>query len=126
MMRSFFIVWLLAPLCLHAQGAAYPSCSGGILFEFQVDAQARFIADSTFTVRPTASVRNPPNLVQFVVDTLGTIVPGSFRVIRVTDRALVLEAKQISERWRYRPAMSAGHAVCQLIQAPVDASAPHP
>jgi len=124
MKRALLIASLFAPICVRAQGT-YPACPGGVLFQFQLDVQARFLADSTLTVEPTPVVRNPRNLVQFVVDTLGVIVPASFHVIKVTDHTLVQDAKQMSERWRYRPAQSGGRPVCQLVQTPIDFTAPH-
>ena len=123
MKRALFLASLLAPVCVHAQGT-YAACPAGVFFKFQVDMQARFIADSTLTVEPTEGVSNSPNIVQFVVDTIGVIVQGSFHVIKVTDHKLVQDAKPMSERWRFKPARSAGRPVCELVQSPIASVSP--
>jgi len=115
---AFFLALLLAQVCVQAQGA-YAACPTGVFFKFQLDEQAHFIADSTLTVQPTEGMRNSANVVQFVVDTIGKIAPGSFRVMKVTDHAVVQDAKQMSERWRFKPARSAGRAVCELVQSSI-------
>jgi hypothetical protein len=113
-----------------ANGAG-PGCQTGVMFEFQVDSRASFLPDSTIGVWPSAGGRNPQNLVQFIVDTAGAALPGSFKVIKSTDRALTEAARAASDRWRYRAAQNAGRPVCQLVitaivAAPSRAASPSP
>jgi hypothetical protein len=101
-------------------------------FEFQVVAAAgqpaRWIVDAAIAVHPTSVVGsspdrplagNPPNFVQFVVDTLGVPVTETFHAVKVTDAALVEEARQSLSQWRFTPAVRDGCNVRQLIQTPI-------
>jgi hypothetical protein len=62
---------LLVPVVVRAQRAG--RCADSTVhFEYQVTSAATWIPDSVSAVRPMRAVENPPNLVRFVVDTLGT------------------------------------------------------
>ena len=118
-MRAFLLSMLtLLPFAAQAQSA--PVCpDSGLHFEFQTSRPARWVSDTTLVVRPTAAIQNPANLVQFVVDPAGVPEPRSFRVLRSTDSALVVDVRQTFVRWRYSSAMMHGCRVRQLIQTPV-------
>lgn len=112
----------VAMLAIPALGRAQTSarlCPDSTFFEFQVTRGARWIVDTTLTAHPTAAIRNPANLVQFVVDTTGTPVPGSFRVVKVSDSSLIADVRRSVGEWRYIPSVSDGCKVRQLVQTPV-------
>ncbi|MES2177550.1 MAG: hypothetical protein V4550_06760 [Gemmatimonadota bacterium] len=113
---------LLPPIDAAAQRVS-AECPPSIFFEFQVENPARFIVDSSVVVQPTKRVPNPRNLVQFVIDTAGVVMPNSFKVLRATDAAVVTEARETHQRWHYQPATIAGRPVCQFVQTPVDSVA---
>ena len=97
-----------------------PACADSTVhFEFEVSPPARWLTDTTGAVRPTPAVRDPSNLIQFVVDTLGAPQPRTFRALRVTDSALVAEARRTFSSWRYAPALLNGCRVRQLVQTPI-------
>ena len=66
--------------------------------------------------RPTDRDSLPPNIIEFVVDTAGTPVASSFRVLRVEDARLVDAAREALTRWRFRPAQDNGCRVPQVTQ----------
>jgi hypothetical protein len=80
---------------------------------------ARWLADTTSPVHPTAAVRDPANLIQFVVDTLGVPQPRTFRALKIADSALVAEARRTFSSWRYTPGLLHGCRVRQLVQTPI-------
>jgi hypothetical protein len=86
-------------------------------FEFQVEREARFVAEDV-SPRP-ASDASSANLVQVVVDTAGVPDLVTLRVLRAADTALVRAAITAAARWRFTPAMIGGRKVCQLVQTPV-------
>lgn len=118
------LVWFLT-LALQAQPQqpARVCPDSTIFFEFQVgsaDGQpARWISDSSLAVHPMPKIQSPPNLVQFVVDTAGVPVARSFHVLKVTDSAIVAEARASITRWRFTPAIRDGCHVRQLVQTPI-------
>jgi hypothetical protein len=100
--------------------SAHPACADStVFFEFQVTTHARWIADSALVVHPTPTVKNPANLVQFVVDTAGVPAPATLRVLKRTDAAVIAEARASMSTWRYRPAILNGCPVRQLVQTPI-------
>jgi hypothetical protein len=92
-------------------------------FEFQVVAAggtaARWISDTALAVHPLPAMRNPANLVQFVVDTAGVPVARTFHPVKVTDANLVAEARQSLTQWRFTPAVRDGCNVRQLVRTPI-------
>jgi hypothetical protein len=109
---------LLIPAAALGQGAA--RCPDRtVFFEFQVERAAAWIVDSTLDVHPMPDARSPRNLVQFQVDTAGVPRPLTFKVLKVSDSALVLEARRSLAKWRFKPAVRYGCRVVQLVQTPV-------
>ena len=102
---------------------ARPCPDSTTFFEFQVVAAggtpARWISDRALAVHPLASIRNPANLVQFVVDTAGIPVARTFHPVKVTDADLVAEARESLAQWRFIPAVRDGCNVRQLVQTPI-------
>lgn len=66
--------------------------------------------------QPTDRDSLPPNIIEFVVDTAGTPVASSFRVLRIEDARLVDAAREALIRWRFRPAQDSGCRVPQVTQ----------
>ena len=123
-MRTLIATACLAVAAVTAGAqAATRACQDRVVyFEFQVsDAgqPAQWIVDTTFTVHPTPAILDPPNLIQFVIDTLGVPVAPTFKALRITDSALVAEARRTFSRWRYTPAIHSSCVVRQVIQTPV-------
>ena len=113
------ITWclLLVPAVAAAQA---PACTDTTFhFEYQMSTPARWLPDTAATVHPTPAVRSPPNLIQFLVDTLGVPQPRTFRAIKITDTALVLEARRTLVQWRFSPGLLNGCRVRQLVQTPI-------
>jgi hypothetical protein len=106
----------------HAQ---QPAAAGTPYFEFQVERPARYVGD-TLRPRPAAdrfAARSSDRralIVQFVVDTMGTPVPGTFHVLKAPSRALADGAAAAMPRWRFEPARVDGHVVAQLVQTSID------
>ena len=110
---------LMLPAALGAQ-ATRASCPDSVTyFEYQVTKPARWIADSSLTVHPTAPVRNPANLVQFVVDTSGAPIAQTFRALKVTDADVASQARASVATWRFVPATLGDCSVRQLVQTPI-------
>ena len=123
-MKFLIVVWLRAlPAPAYHEPHMRPCPDSITFFEFQVVAvdgqRARWIVDTALAVHPTPAVRNPPNLVQFVVDTSGVPVAHTFHALKVTDAALVEEARQSLARWRFAPAVRDGCTVRQFMQTPI-------
>ena len=117
-MRLFLCTALLV-LPATAFGQA-PACADPTVhFEFQVSPAARWLGDTTLAVHPTVAIPNASNVIQFVVDTLGTPETRTFRALKVADSALVDEAWRTFAAWRYTPALLNGCRVRQLVQTPI-------
>ena len=117
MMKSIAVATLL--LTSSVTLAQAPRCPETVYFSFQVEQPASWIVDSTLEVHPLPDSRRPPNLVQFVIDTAGVPRPLTFKVLKVTDSALVLEARRSLAKWRFTPAVLSGCRVAQLVQTPI-------
>ncbi len=117
-MRLLLMLALLAlPTTVFGQS---PVCAdSGIHFEYQMATPVRWLPDTAAGVHPTAAVRNPDNLIQFVVDTVGVPQPRTFRALKVSDSAVVMEARLTFTSWRYSPGLLHGCRVRQLVQTPV-------
>jgi hypothetical protein len=126
---------LLFFACAHQSGsvekpskpAAVPGCplpDKAVFFEFQVERPARVIVDSTHP-HPTADsfavqIRGPgATEVQFVVDTTGTPVPITFRILKAPSNAMAQSVSSVFMRWRFTPARAEGCLVPQLVQTSV-------
>jgi periplasmic protein TonB len=57
-------------------------------------------------------------LVQFVVDTLGRLEPGSLKVIRTDHDGFAAAARNFVEAATFKPATKRGRKVRQLVQMP--------
>ena len=111
--------WLMIPSMASAQ-AAPPACADSTMFfEFQVTEPARWIGDTALAAHPTPAVRNPANLVAFIVDTAGIPITASFHVLKVTDPTVIAAARASLPAWRFRPAVLGGCRVRQRTQTPV-------
>ena len=114
------LIWVVLVVVPGFASAQTPACAESpVRFEFQVAARAQWLADSAFAVHPAPAVRNPANLVQFVVDTLGIPLPSTFRVLKAADSTLIAEVRRTFGDWRYTPAVLDGCRVRQLVQTPV-------
>ena len=106
---------LLATRSLQAQACK----KDDTYFEFQVSVTAAFIADSSALKPDPQPTRNPPNLVQFNVDTTGAVEIASFHALKFYGREFVDSVRAVLPKWRFKPALLNGHKVCQLFQTPV-------
>lgn len=95
---------------------ALPGCPGPAWRDYQVEHQAHLIPDTTLDITPIDTVGNPRNVVQFVVDTSGRVIPQSFEARRIVSEAEFERAKLFLPRWRYRPATNGGRPTCQLVE----------
>jgi hypothetical protein len=123
-MNLLIVVWLHALSASAYYDPHTRPCPDSTTFlEFQIvagDGQpARWINDTALAVHPIPAVRNPANLVQFVVDTSGIPLARTFHALKVTDATLVEAARQSLARWRFAPAVRDGCVVRQLIQTPI-------
>jgi hypothetical protein len=114
-------VLLVAPAA-HAQHAL-PRCGGPTWRDYQVEHPARFILDSTLDIVPIDTVGNPRNIVQFVVDTAGRVIPESFAARRIVSDAEFERARILLPQWRYAPATNGGRPACQLVETYLKRSA---
>jgi hypothetical protein len=120
---SFAITTLLSPTA-HAQNAtpAVPQP----YFEFQIQKPAHYIGDSSISPRPVRDADAAHHagtdtlVVQFVVDTLGSPVAGSVKVLRAPTREQAAAVAKVVARWRFLPAEVDGHKVAQLVQTAVE------
>jgi hypothetical protein len=122
-MTFILAVALLAIPSISSGQASPPPCTdSSVFFAFQVTEPASWIADTSLDVHPTSTVPNPANLVAFTVDTGGIPVAASFRVLKVTEPAVIAAARASLSAWRYRPARLRGCPVRQRVQTPVGRS----
>ena len=119
-------ILLVAGKALMAQASR---CEPGSqpYFEFQVPIQAHYIRRDSTPVHPAIDpqalrrAKVDTLVAQFVVDTGGAVVPGTFRMLRGGDfernRAVQLDARQ----WHFTPAMFTPECkVPQLVQTPLE------
>lgn len=91
-------------------------------FEFQVDHPARFLG---VRGRPRAIPHVEPSrrpLIQFVVDTRGSVVVSSLKMLSVRGDSTATAAaiRSAARRWRYSPAIVDGCPTPQLVQTTVE------
>ena len=89
-------------------------------FEFQVDKQATYAGGTSVSPHPTNGGPTAGALVQFVVDSTGTVRPGTFKVLRMKDQTLVDDARKVMAQWKYTPAEVGGRKVSQLVQVGIE------
>ena len=109
------------PRAASDTGEAPRKASGDTYFEFQVEKQVRQLS-------PIAHLHYPPEmkaagqdgevLAQFVVDTSGRPVPGTFKVLRSTNVAFTDAVRATLDSLRFTPAEIGGRKVKQLVQQP--------
>ena len=114
-----FSVLVAMPFAAHAQAHGAACGDSTTYFEFQVTQPARWIPDSGAVVHPTAHVRNPDNLVQFVVDTAGAPVARTFHAVKGSDPTILADARVAIAQWRFSPARLNGCPIRQLVQTPI-------
>ena len=107
-------LFVVAPV-VRAQHAL-PGCSGRAWRDYQVEHQARLIPDTSLDIVPIDTVGNPRNLVQFVVDTSGRVIPESFAARTIASDSEFERAKILLAKWRYAPATNGGRPACQLVE----------
>ena len=102
-------------------GRSTPVVSNGPLLEFQVEKAARQIP-GVGTLRYPDALRSAnvegEVLAQFVVDRDGTVMPGSFKVLRSSNELFTESVKAALGDMRFSPAEVDGKSVRQLLQMP--------
>lgn len=98
-----------------------PPSDQRVYFEFQVEHAATVLPDS-YTLRypdlMRASRTNGEVLAQFVVDTNGVALPGTFKAIKATNPLFTQSVKDALPDMRFTPATIGGRPVRQLVQQP--------
>lgn len=110
------------PAAVHAQECVpqqHPA------FAFQVDASARVLPDSIRprpTLNPFAASKDDPNaiIVQFVVDTAGTPLPQTFKVLKAPSIAISDIVRAVLPLWRFTPGRIGACTVVQLVQTSIE------
>jgi len=100
---------------VQASFTSCPTAASQVATERQVQFPAQWIGDTTSSPKPGRADATSPNVVQFVVDTLGLPDTTTWRAIKHADSALVARAKARVAAWRYTPAMASGCRVKQLL-----------
>jgi hypothetical protein len=91
-------------------------------FEFQVQKPAKFIGDTTARPRPVIQ-RSPATaalVIQFVVDTLGTVREGTLRILKSPSPEASAAVSAAYMSWKYMPALNDGCKVVQLVQTEIE------
>lgn len=122
-------IGLLSPLA-HRAALVAQSCATrtGVFYDFQVDRHAVFVGDTATHPRP---FDEPPPVpagriatVQFIVDSAGSVVPASIKLLSRVDSADARRVEERSRTWTFHPAFSKGCRVAQLVQTRVVLGAP--
>ena len=96
--------------------------STDVFFEFQVEAPVRQLPTSSGPTYPAAArteQREGEVLAQFVVDTAGLVVPGTYKVLRaIGGDEFVVAVREGLPSLRFEPARVGGRKVKQLVQQP--------
>lgn len=103
----------------HSVSRAKPAGSM-LYFEFQVDKQAAYASGASMSPHPASGSASAGTLVQFVVDSTGTVRPGTFKVLRMKDAALVDDARKVLAQWKFTLAEVGGRKVSQLVQVEIE------
>jgi TonB family protein len=91
-----------------------------IYFDFQVDTAVRPL-ERTHIEYPRALIDSAIEgevVANFVVDSLGNVERGSFRVMRSSHPEFEIAVRAALSRMRYRPAQKSGRPVRQLVMQP--------
>ena len=91
-------------------------------FGFQVQRPAKFMGDTTERPRPAVqrSSATAAFVIQFVVDTLGTVREGTLRILKSPSPEASAAVSAAYTSWRYMPALNDGCKVVQLVQTEVE------
>jgi hypothetical protein len=98
-----------------------PAPGSSVWFDFQVTTPVQFIREGSVLPFPDATLNStrpyPPDfaLVQFVVDTSGVPVPGSFRMLLRPDGLVADSVSSAMPRWRFKPALVGECRVSQVV-----------
>ncbi len=111
-------------VCAHPASGQQCMLPAHPAFEFQVDAPATVIPDSTHphpAVSRFAASKNDPEaiIVQFVVDTTGAPVEKSLRILKSPSAAIADSVRAAFPLWRFTPSRKGGCRVSQLVQTTV-------
>ena len=127
--RTGFLVGGLLTACASVGEAQSFKCafSPTPYFEYQVPIPARFLQPDTAHVRPgrdpeaMARAGTDTFVVQFLVDTAGTAVPGTFQVLRGGSRADRAVVQASLPAWRFAPGRFGQDCkVIQIVQVPIE------
>jgi protein TonB len=91
------------------------------MFEFQVDHGARLLPNTALPEYPAAlrgAKIEGKVLAQFVLDTSGRYVPGTFKVLMSSHEQFTRAVASALPALRFRPAEVRGRRVKQLLQVP--------
>ena len=116
--RLLAVSLAVLPLAALAQGVPTEEKT---YFEFQVNIPARQAPGSRAPLYPPALKANGVGgevLVQFVVDTLGMPLVGTFRVLKSSHELFSLAVQDALPAMRFISAEHQGHKVRQLVQQP--------
>jgi hypothetical protein len=124
--QPFLIISSICGLLALAAPARAQQCAAQQYpaFEFQVDAPATALRDSTHP-HPAASRfaagKDDPDaiIVQFVVDTTGTPLSQSLKFLKVPSAAVRDSVKAVFPQWRFTPSRMGACRVQQLVQTTV-------
>ena len=92
-----------------------------IYSERQVDRPARMDKPTIPLVYPAerrAAKKNGRLLVQFIVDTVGALEPGSLKMIKTDHQDFIAAVRSFLEVATFKPAMKGGLKVRQVVQMP--------
>lgn len=93
-------------------------------FDFQVAKAAAYVGADSARIKPSAERVTRPfpadfALAQFVVDSLGTPIPSTLKLL-IQPQALSIDSVMFAlTQWRYQPAIVAECRVPQLVQTPL-------
>lgn len=104
-----------------ARGVAAAASDSQVYFEFKVEKPAVQAPGSSGPRYPEPERSTGVEgdvVVQFVVDTTGVMVPGSFKVLRASAQSFADAVRDALPSMRFVPAETKGHKVKQLVQQP--------
>ena len=92
-------------------GKTYPDA----YLEFQVDRAVGFTTPDSVSPKPElGGDYHGPLLVEFVIDTTGSVIPESYKTRHVENEALAEDARRAMPQWTFEPAMMNGCKVKQI------------
>jgi hypothetical protein len=131
MRRRWFAFASCLALPAVSADAQAPASTPPAYFEFQVEQQARYVAEpSARGFRPAAPRMSAEQaaadsvVAQFIVDTAGVPIAGTLRMLRSPSDAVTAQVQAAYAGWRFRPARLDGRPVPQLVQTAVEWGGP--